>query len=221
MSRRPWMPFYVEDFRLDTLDLGPDEIGVYFIMICLAWRRGDGSVPGDMDQLKTMLQRCLAHFHGHTFNRIVPKLLERYFQKQDDLWYQKRVVNELQKADKLSAKQSQIANKRWSKDNKTKDIDNANALPLQLQSQLQKKDAPSAPSNPEKELFDRGKQVLGNGAGGLIAKLLKAKGSVAQARAAIEQASEKSNPREYVSAIVNAKPREGEFVWKSGIPGVL
>ena len=54
-----------------------------------------------------------------------------------------------------------------------------------------------------KELFDRGKEVLGDGAGGMIQKLLAAKhGNIALARAAIEQASTMDNPREYIGAII-------------------
>lgn len=96
--------------------------------------------------------------------------------------------------------------------------------PREQIAETEKKDAATPPlGNPEKELFDRGKSVLGQAAGGLIAKLLKAKnGSIALARAAIEQASEKQNPREYIGRILNGEaPREGEFVWKSGIEGVL
>jgi hypothetical protein len=56
---------------------------------------------------------------------------------------------------------------------------------------------------PEAELFERGKRVLGKTSGGIIAKLLAAKGgSIALARAAIEQASTKQSPREYVAAII-------------------
>jgi hypothetical protein len=47
----------------------------------------------------------------------------------------------------------------------------------------------------------------------MLAKLLKLKGSVAQARAIIEVASEKQNPREYVGRILagpaQRSPREG------------
>lgn len=54
-----------------------------------------------------------------------------------------------------------------------------------------------------KELFDRGKEVLGEGTGGVIQNLLAAKhGNVALARAAIEQASTMDNPRQYVGAIL-------------------
>ena len=68
-------------------------------------------------------------------------------------------------------------------------------------------DAPPDPAIPEREYFARGREVLGNGSGGLIGKLLKAKGgNVALARAAIEQASQKQNPTEYVAAICRGPP---------------
>jgi hypothetical protein len=67
--------------------------------------------------------------------------------------------------------------------------------------------APLDPSIPEREYFVRGREVLGKGAGGLIGKLLKAKGgNVAMARAAIEQASQKQSPTEYVAAICRGPP---------------
>jgi hypothetical protein len=71
-----------------------------------------------------------------------------------------------------------------------------------------------APPNPEKELFERGKQVLGKSAGGQIAKLKAAKGgNIALARAAIEQASTKQNPGEYIAAAIRSgtsPPAAGE-----------
>jgi uncharacterized protein YdaU (DUF1376 family) len=130
MSSRPWMPFYTEDFRGDTLGLSLDEIGLYFIMILLAWRNGTGSIPGDMKELKAVLKCCCADLHGHTFNRIVPKLLHRFFHRRDDgRFYQKRVVKELEKAVKLSAKQSQNADKRWSDYRYFKSLGYAVAMP--------------------------------------------------------------------------------------------
>ncbi|BAR57619.1 hypothetical protein NK6_4451 [Bradyrhizobium diazoefficiens] len=63
------------------------------------------------------------------------------------------------------------------------------------------------PSDAETELFRRGKEVLGSAAGGLVSRLLKAKGGkVPLARAAIEQASTKHDPREYIGAIIRAPP---------------
>lgn len=72
-------------------------------------------------------------------------------------------------------------------------------------------------SDPEKATYQRGKQILGPNSGGMIRNLIKAKGgNIALARAAIEQASTKENPKEYVagairqngSASSTAGPRE-------------
>lgn len=58
-------------------------------------------------------------------------------------------------------------------------------------------------SEAETDLFRRGKEILGDNAGGVIAQLLKAKErNVSLARAAIEQASTKQNPREYIGAVI-------------------
>ena len=67
------------------------------------------------------------------------------------------------------------------------------------------------PDAEERDLFRRGKAILGNSAGGFISRLLKAnKGSVPHARAAIEQASTKDNPRQWIGgAIKNAGQRNG------------
>lgn len=85
-----------------------------------------------------------------------------------------------------------------------------------------RKDAAPAAPDPERELFDRGKEVLGKQAGGLIAQLLAAKQkNIALARAVIEQASTKSNPREYVGAVIRGPKTVAEPNWLDGIPGVI
>lgn len=97
--------------------------------------------------------------------------------------------------------------------------------PPRVQStETEKKDAADAAQNPEKELFERGKQVLGPDAGGIIAKLLNIKKKdVALARAAIETASTKQNPREYIGAIIAGKTQStSEQYWGAGrIPGIV
>lgn len=71
--------------------------------------------------------------------------------------------------------------------------------------------APAAPDQ-EVELFRRGKEILGKSAGGMIKQLLDAKdGKTNLARAAIETAAGKENPREYVGKIIrNQEPAAGE-----------
>lgn len=72
--------------------------------------------------------------------------------------------------------------------------------------------------DPETDLFRRGREVLGKEAGGLIAKLLKAKGGrINEARSAIEMASGKSDPREYVGAIIRGVANPTEGVVKVGL----
>ena len=112
---RPWMPFYPADFRSDTLDLTAAEIGAYIVLLMLAWQRG-GPIPGDEKLLRRMIQTHVADFHGNSFRAIIPKLLERYFYKDDDGdWRQKRIEKEIEKAESISKKQSQNVSKRWSK----------------------------------------------------------------------------------------------------------
>jgi hypothetical protein len=68
-------------------------------------------------------------------------------------------------------------------------------------------EAPADPAIPEREYFLRGREVLGNKSGAMIANLLKAKGkNVALARAALEEASQKQSPMEYVAAICRGPP---------------
>lgn len=73
--------------------------------------------------------------------------------------------------------------------------------------------APAAildPSEEERALFVRGKQVLGANAGGQISRLKAHFGSnVALARSAIETASTKHDPREYVAAILRGRGPPG------------
>lgn len=60
--------------------------------------------------------------------------------------------------------------------------------------------------SPEVEFFSRGKKLLGSNTGGILKNLLKAKGgSVPLARAALETASTKQDPREYIGAIVRGR----------------
>jgi hypothetical protein len=70
--------------------------------------------------------------------------------------------------------------------------------------------------DPDAALYDRGREVLGPKGGGLVTKLKKQQGSIAKARSVIEEASEKSNPTEYVNAILHKRrsdePRLGEIL---------
>lgn len=71
----------------------------------------------------------------------------------------------------------------------------------------------------EADLYQRGKEVLGKTAGGVISNLLKAKsGSIPLARAAIEQAATKENAREYIGRVISGPARAGPVLMVSGAP---
>ena len=57
----------------------------------------------------------------------------------------------------------------------------------------------------EKLLFDFGKAVLGHSSGGLIAKLKRLCGGIDGARIALKMAADKSDPREYIGAVIKEK----------------
>lgn len=225
---RPWMPLYVGDYIADTAHLSAAESGAYLHLLMHYWLHG-GPPPDDDAQLARIAKMRLAEW-----KRARPTL-QAFFQ---DGWKHKRVEFELTEAARISAagraggKASGEARRQRSANDPPTIVerplndrtnDQANDSPticeaLHLQ---RKKDAASPPPNPEKELYDRGKQVLGEKAGGLIKSLLKAKGGdIALARAAIETASTKSNPREYIGAIARG-PANGQFNLMSGMEGIV
>jgi len=64
----------------------------------------------------------------------------------------------------------------------------------------------SKPEEAEDDIYARGRSVLGESSRGLVAKLIEAKGgNIPLARAALEVASTKADPREYVGAVVRPK----------------
>lgn len=83
------------------------------------------------------------------------------------------------------------------------------------------KDAPLVQeTSDEADLYRRGKSVLGQSSGGLIARLLKSKkGSVPQARAAIELASTKQDAREYIGRVI-AGSAEQKDAFRDPLAGI-
>jgi hypothetical protein len=95
----------------------------------------------------------------------------------------------------------------------------SNGADTDTDTDTEKKDAPApigAPSvltfkSPEARFFDRGKEVLGRASGGLLTRLLRHHGdNVPLAVASVEVASTKSDPREYIGAIIANHGRDGE-----------
>lgn len=67
--------------------------------------------------------------------------------------------------------------------------------------------------DPKVQLYARGAEVLKGKSGGQVTNLLRAcDGSIPKARAILETASTRSNPAEYVAAVIHGKAREPDSV---------
>jgi uncharacterized protein YdaU (DUF1376 family) len=125
-----WLPLWVDSYRGDTLDLTAEQHGVYLLLLMTAWKRHDNALPNDMGWMRGVLPPM----HGHTFKRLVPPVLKRFFHLgADDKWRQKRLDIERDKAGKRSANGAQNADKRWSQTKENNDLDEKSAMLLQLQ----------------------------------------------------------------------------------------
>lgn len=212
----PKMPIHIGDLLRDTGHLGPDEFGVYMLLLFHHW--STGSLPDDDRRLATIARMTPAQW-----KRVRPVLVTFF----EEGWRHGRIAKDLAtshenyekraKAGAEGGKAKAAAKQTASKNVALLQPETSNALATD--NLLPKKDA--APAAPEVDLFRRGKEVLGKDAGGLIAKLLTAKQkNIALARAAIEQASTKSDPREYVGRIINGQ-KQGETAWLGGVEGII
>lgn len=196
------MPLYIADYLADTGHLRTIEHGAYILLIMHYWQHG--GLP-DSDDLLARICRMTAR----DWSRCRDALAGLFSHG----WHHKRIDAELAIASDIISKRSaagkagayaRYGNRSGKRNSNGMAIAEQTHAPSPTPSPKKKKDGADAPPKSlEQQLFDRGKEVLGEAAGGLISKLLKAKdGNVALARAAIEQASTKQKPSEYIGAVV-------------------
>lgn len=207
--RRPWLKFYPNDWRSDPAlrSCSVAARGLWMEMICVmheATSRGDltiGNLPVSPRQLASISGVPLKEA-----NRLLDELeAAGVFSRNGEIIYSRRMKREEEKAERDKANGALGGNPQV-KGGVNPPV-KAEVKAHILDTRDQKEDAAAPPSDDqEKQLFERGKQVLGQDAGGLIAKLLKAKGkNIAAARAVIETASNKQKPREYVGGVLRGQ----------------
>ncbi|WP_441280522.1 DUF1376 domain-containing protein [Tardiphaga sp. 862_B3_N1_1] len=220
---RPWMPLWISDYLGDTQHLSTLEHGAYLLLIMQYWQKeglpdDDAQLmriarltPDEWSNARPMLQALFKQGWKHPRIDAELQLSDEKYEKRS------KAGKEGGKASALARRRAKFASaealvQQSSSNASTNDTSNASSNNAAKFNQPQphppivsvpSERAPPAPPDPEKELFDRGKQVLGKKAGGLIAKLKAAKGgNIALARAAIEQASTKQDPAEYIAAAI-------------------
>lgn len=104
-----WLPLYVADYRADTTRLTTEQHGAYLLIIMDYWRNGP---PPDDDGV-------LAQISGLPIDRWKRHrpTIQRFFVLRDGVWTQKRIEQELAKAQRNNAQKSEAgrvsARKRW------------------------------------------------------------------------------------------------------------
>jgi uncharacterized protein YdaU (DUF1376 family) len=215
----PKMPIHIGDYKRDTGHLRAAEHGAYLLLLFHHW--STGSLPDDDRQLSAIACMTSAEW------RKAKPILARFFK---DGWRHGRVEEDLALANANYEKRAKAgaeggkakANVKQSPSKNLAMLEPECSNALATDNRLPKKDAAPAARDPERELFERGREVLGRQAGGLISKLLAAKNkNIALARAAIEQASTKSDPREYIGAVIRGRQTADQPDWLGGIEGII
>lgn len=217
------MPLYIADYLKDTTHLGALESGAYLHLIMDYWT--NGKLPDDDKKLARIAKMTDREW------RAAKPTIQAFFQ---DGWTHKRIDAEISEASRIaqsnSGKASAAAKKRWSKQQSSEpeahseqclEHTSSNAPECTLhtshKTERKKDAADAAPVSDEVEFFRRGKAVLGATAGGLLRNLLKAKdNSIPLARSAVETASTKENPREYIGRIISKRDDSPESLRARG-----
>jgi uncharacterized protein YdaU (DUF1376 family) len=209
----PKMPIHIGDYMRDTGHLRATEHGAYLLLMFHYW--STGSLPDNDDHLAAIARLSRAEWNKHKAT------LQSFFK---DEWKHGRIDFELEKARSIS-QAAREAGKASGRSRSAKQTLNGRSSSVEptLEPLNHKKDAASAASvDQETDLFKRGKEVLGKNAGGLIKQLLTAKGGkITDARAAIETAAGKHDPREYIGGVIRKKNSDDGPQWLDGIPGVI
>lgn len=198
----PKMPIHIGDYQRDTGHLRAAEHGAYLLLMFHYWSTG-GLPEGDAHLA------AIARMTRPEWARC-KDTMQAFFK---DGWKHPRIDYDLDKARNISdaAREAGKASGRSRSVKQTLNDRSSSAEPTLEPPNHSKKDAAIAASDPETDLFRRGREILGKAAGGLIKQLLTAKGGkINQARAAIETAAGKENPREYIGGILRNQDAPGE-----------
>lgn len=113
MGRRPWYPFYVDDFEQDETVklLNNRETGAYLRLLNSHWR--EGSLPPDVVSLAK-----LAGERPREFAKMWAKIGHKFPENGDGRRRNKRMQVEIENADEVTKQASEAARIRWQRKRK-------------------------------------------------------------------------------------------------------
>lgn len=222
-ERLTWFPCYPSKLLGALAGMRPDEGYIYWI-VCLRIYEVNGPCPDTLDALarrsgmnkRRVTDALDLSFRAGRLVRVEGGIMNPF--ASEVLADSRALREERKRAGQEGGKRS--AEKRKEKQqatpSKASNLVQQPSTHLQLQDSLfpegnrAQTKSEAKPAKPmteleiqRKQLFDRGKEVLGQSAGGMVQSLLAVKhGNISLARAAIEQASTMDNPREYIGGIL-------------------
>ena len=210
MAEFPALPLWTDAYLAECAHLTDEEHGRYLLLLIAMWRSAECRLPNDDEWLARRFRRAAEDIRAQ-----FRPLIREFCQTTGNWITQKRLTREMEYVRSKSKQRSEAAKSRWNKD---KDRCGSNAAPHQsrnaptptpIYSEIDKSiSAAGAATDPQKEVFDLGEQLLGANAGGQVVKLRKHHGGDLDAtKRTLSLAAGKSNPREYIGAVLRGETR--------------
>ena len=111
MAQKIWkMGISPDNFIADTVNLTNEELGLYFRLLCYAWKN-EATLPNDMDRLKRICQNA--------DKKMINYILAQYFREEGKTYYSKAQKEEYEWVQEKSVKARESANKRYANAERT------------------------------------------------------------------------------------------------------
>jgi hypothetical protein len=203
-----WFRFYDEALDDDKVQMLSDaHFRAWVNLLCLA-SKNDGILP-PLERIAFRLRKSIEETSDILNDFYAHQLLDHVELDDAPITYSPHNWNKRQYKSDVSTDRVKRFRKRDRNVSETPPETEADTETEQKDSEAKASgaDAPIDPSIAERELFQRGRELLGKSAGGQITKLLRAKGgNVALARSALELAATKDKPAEFIAASIRGPP---------------
>ena len=111
MAQKIWkMGISPDNFIADTVNLTNEELGLYFRLLCYAWKN-EATLPNNMDRLKRICQNA--------DEKMINYILAQYFREEGKTYYSKAQKEEYEWVQEKSVKARESANKRYANAQRT------------------------------------------------------------------------------------------------------